>query len=216
MLLEVPAGTYTRKRFVLHGKRAAQKGWERDRQWPTVHAGRHGSSPARNRSDAGRSRCSHRWSRGRGCACRTAASGDSNRQFANPPRDVARRIDSTLHTGGIPERMRRSPIKDQTHTEYFSPAAGPERPAKEIREYVPAVVPGLLQTREDARTMFPAGNPSAADEHIGEPVKERPDRAQVLGAPQGPCTGWRCTRRCRAPLRAGRRSRPTGSAAPRP
>ncbi|WP_370738239.1 Scr1 family TA system antitoxin-like transcriptional regulator [Streptomyces sp. AVP053U2] len=112
--------------------------------------------------------------------------------------------------------MRRSPVKDQTHTEYFSPAAGPERPAKEIREYVPAVVPGLLQTREDARTMFPAGNPSAADEHIGEPVKERPDRAQVLGAPQGPCTGWRCTRRCRAPLRAGRRSRPTGSAAPRP
>ncbi|WP_416237846.1 Scr1 family TA system antitoxin-like transcriptional regulator [Streptomyces sp. NEAU-W12] len=46
-----------------------------------------------------------------------------------------------------------------------------------------------MQTRESARAMFPAGNPSAADGCIGEPTKGRPDRTQVLEDATGPAYG---------------------------
>ncbi|MFD0223182.1 helix-turn-helix domain-containing protein [Streptomyces hirsutus] len=106
--------------------------------------------------------------------------GQFEQAIRKPQLDVARRIDETLQTDGIFERMWRKLIKDQTYTEYFSHAAELERLATEICEYAPAVVPGLLQTREYARAMFLAGNPLATDEYIEELIKGRVDRTQIL------------------------------------
>ncbi|WP_055689189.1 helix-turn-helix domain-containing protein [Streptomyces prasinus] len=106
--------------------------------------------------------------------------GQFEQAIRKPQLDVARRIDETLRTDGIFERMWRKLIKEQTYTEYFSHAAELERLATEIYEYAPAVVPGLLQTREYARAMFLAGNPLATDEYIEELIKGRVDRTRIL------------------------------------
>ncbi|MGW9493184.1 helix-turn-helix domain-containing protein [Streptomyces prasinus] len=106
--------------------------------------------------------------------------GQFEQAIRKPQLDVARRIDETLRTDGIFERLWRKLIKEQTYTEYFSHAAELERLATEICEYAPAVVPGLLQTREYARAMFLAGNPLATDEYIEELIKGRVDRTRIL------------------------------------
>ncbi|MFC1229679.1 MULTISPECIES: helix-turn-helix domain-containing protein [Streptomyces] len=106
--------------------------------------------------------------------------GQFEQAIRKPQLDVARRIDETLRTDGIFERMWRKLIKEQTYTEYFSHAAELERLATEIYEYAPAVVPGLMQTREYARAMFLAGNPLATDEYIEELIKGRLDRTRIL------------------------------------
>ncbi|MFI2911590.1 helix-turn-helix domain-containing protein [Streptomyces sp. PDY-4] len=106
--------------------------------------------------------------------------GQFEQAIRKPQLDVAQRIDSALQTDGIFERMWRKLIKDQPYTEYFAHAAELERLATEICEYAPAVVPGLLQTREYARAMFLAGNPLAADEYIEELLKGRMERTRVL------------------------------------
>ncbi|WP_371100393.1 helix-turn-helix domain-containing protein [Streptomyces sp. PU_AKi4] len=106
--------------------------------------------------------------------------GQFEQAIRKPQSDVAQRIDDALQTDGIFERMWRKLIKDQTYTEYFAHAAELERLATEICEYAPAVVPGLLQTREYAQAMFLAGNPFAADEYIEELIKGRMERTRVL------------------------------------
>ncbi|KES05598.1 XRE family transcriptional regulator [Streptomyces toyocaensis] len=106
--------------------------------------------------------------------------GQFEQAIRKPQLDVAQRIDEALQTDGIFERMWRKLIKDQTYTEYFAHAAELEQLATEICEYAPAVIPGLLQTREYARAMFLAGNPLATDEYIEELIKGRMDRARVL------------------------------------
>ncbi|MER7487291.1 helix-turn-helix transcriptional regulator [Streptomyces sp. NPDC126497] len=106
--------------------------------------------------------------------------GQFEQAIRKPQLDVAQRIDDALQTDGIFERMWRKLIKDQSYTEYFAHAAELERLATEICEYAPAVVPGLLQTREYAQAMFLAGNPFAADEYIEELIKGRMKRARVL------------------------------------
>ncbi|MFJ5560247.1 helix-turn-helix domain-containing protein [Streptomyces sp. NPDC093250] len=106
--------------------------------------------------------------------------GQFEQAIRKPQLDVAQRIDEALQTDGIFERMWRKLIKEQTYTEYFAHAAELERLATEICEYAPAVVPGLLQTREYAQAMFLAGNPLATDEYIEELIKGRLERTQVL------------------------------------
>lgn len=106
--------------------------------------------------------------------------GQFEQAIRKPQLDVAQRIDEALRTDGIFERMWRKLIRDQTYTEYFAHAAELEGLATEICEYAPAVVPGLLQTREYAQAMFLAGNPLATDAYIEELIKGRMDRARVL------------------------------------
>jgi transcriptional regulator with XRE-family HTH domain len=106
--------------------------------------------------------------------------GQFEQAIRKPQLDVAKRIDEVLQTDGFFERLWRKLIKDQPYTEYFAHAAELERLATEIAEYAPAVVPGLLQTREYARAMFLAGNPLANDEYIEELVKGRMDRTRLL------------------------------------
>ncbi len=93
---------------------------------------------------------------------------------------MAQRIDEVLQTDGFFERLWRKLIKDQRYTEYFAHAAELERLATEICEFAPAVVPGLLQTREYAQAVFLASNPFATDEYIEELIKGRMDRARLL------------------------------------
>lgn len=71
-------------------------------------------------------------------------------------------------------------IKEQQYAEYFAHAAELERLATSICAWAPAVVPGLLQTREYARSIYLASNPLATDRYIEEMVKLRMGRTQIL------------------------------------
>ncbi|MFE2629860.1 Scr1 family TA system antitoxin-like transcriptional regulator [Streptomyces sp. NPDC059374] len=106
--------------------------------------------------------------------------GQFEQAIRKPQLDVARRIDDALQSDGIFERLWRKLIKEQPYTEYFAHAAELERLATEICEFAPAVVPGLLQTREYARALFLANRPLAAEEHIEELLKGRMDRTRLL------------------------------------
>ncbi|MET7699790.1 helix-turn-helix transcriptional regulator [Streptomyces sp. NPDC005485] len=106
--------------------------------------------------------------------------GQFEQAIRKPQLDVAVRIDEILQTDGIFERLWRKLIKDQPYTEYFAHVVELERLATKICQYAPAVVPGLLQTREYARAMYLAGNPLAVDEYIEELVNARMDRTRLL------------------------------------
>ncbi|MGW3268901.1 helix-turn-helix domain-containing protein [Streptomyces sp. NPDC001056] len=106
--------------------------------------------------------------------------GQFEQAIRKPQLDVAQRLDTVLQTDGFFERLWKKLIKDQRYTEYFAHAAELERLATEICEYAPAVVPGLLQTREYAQAVFWASNPFANEEYIEELVKGRTDRARLL------------------------------------
>ncbi|MBZ9643672.1 helix-turn-helix transcriptional regulator [Streptomyces sp. PSKA30] len=106
--------------------------------------------------------------------------GQFEQAIRKPQLDVAQRIDETLQTDGIFERLWRKLIKEQPYTEYFAHAAELERLATGICEFAPTVVPGLLQTREYARAVFLGSNPLATDEYIEELVRGRMDRTQLL------------------------------------
>ncbi|AKN75189.1 XRE family transcriptional regulator [Streptomyces sp. PBH53] len=106
--------------------------------------------------------------------------GQFEQAIRKPQLDVAQRIDEVLQTDGFFERLWRKLIKEQPYEDYFAHVVELERLATEICEYAPAVVPGLLQTREYAQAMFLAGNPFATDEYIEELVKGRMDRTWIL------------------------------------
>ncbi|MBA4867115.1 helix-turn-helix transcriptional regulator [Streptomyces sp. PSKA54] len=106
--------------------------------------------------------------------------GQFEQAIRKPQLDVAHRIDEVLQTGGFFERMCRKLINDRRYADYFAPVAELEALAKEICEFAPTVVPGLLQTAEYAREVTLASNPLATDEYVEEKVRARIDRAQIL------------------------------------
>ncbi|MET8470833.1 helix-turn-helix transcriptional regulator [Streptomyces sp. NPDC006422] len=106
--------------------------------------------------------------------------GQFEQAIRKPQLDVAQRIDETLQTDGIFERMWRSLIDDHRYAGYFAAAAELESLATEISEFAPALVPGLLQTPAYARAVTLAMNPFASDEFIEEKVSGRVDRAAIL------------------------------------
>ncbi|MFJ7073155.1 helix-turn-helix domain-containing protein [Streptomyces sp. NPDC098781] len=106
--------------------------------------------------------------------------GQFEQAIRKPQLDVARRIDETLQTDGIFERLWRKLIKEQPYAEYFAHAAELERLATAICDWAPAVVPGLLQTPEYARAIYLASNPLATDRYIEEMVGLRQERARLL------------------------------------
>ncbi|MGV9881025.1 helix-turn-helix domain-containing protein [Streptomyces sp. NPDC003006] len=111
--------------------------------------------------------------------------GQFEQAIRKPQLDVAQRIDEVLQTDGFFERMCRKLIKETRYAEYFAHVAELERLATEICDFAPAVVPGLLQTREYARGVFLASHPFATEDYIEERVKARMDRAHTLkGATQ--------------------------------
>ncbi|WP_327595090.1 helix-turn-helix transcriptional regulator [Streptomyces chartreusis] len=106
--------------------------------------------------------------------------GQFEQAIRKPQLDVAQRIDESLQTDGIFERLWRKLIKEQPYTEYFAHVAELERLATEICEYAPMVIPGLLQTPDYARAVFLASNPLAAAEYIEELLMGRMERTRLL------------------------------------
>lgn len=131
--------------------------------------------------------------------------GQFEQAIRKPQLDVAQRIDGVLRSDGIFERLCRKLIDDPRYAEYFARAAELESLATEIHEFAPALVPGLLQTKDYAWAITVAMNPFATDEYIEEKVSGRLDRAASSRTPRAPCTGWCCTRMSCASRSADRR-----------
>ncbi|MFZ3594464.1 helix-turn-helix domain-containing protein [Streptomyces sp. BH104] len=106
--------------------------------------------------------------------------GQFEQAIRKPQLDVARRIDESLQTDGIFERMWRGLIDDHRYAGYFAEVVELESLATEISEFAPALVPGLLQTSAYARAVTLAMHPFATDEYIDERVSGRVERAAIL------------------------------------
>ncbi|WJV48806.1 helix-turn-helix domain-containing protein [Streptomyces flavofungini] len=106
--------------------------------------------------------------------------GQFEQAIRKPQLDVAQRIDETLRTDGLFERMWRKLIKDQPFEAYFAHVAELERLATKICEFEPMLVPGLLQTPEYTRALYEASHPFAEPEYIEEQIQARMDRAHIL------------------------------------
>ncbi|MDN3272429.1 helix-turn-helix transcriptional regulator [Streptomyces sp. MA15] len=115
--------------------------------------------------------------------------GQFEQAIRKPQVDVAQRIDAALQTGGIFERLCRKLIDDRRYAEYFAKAAELEGLATKICDFAPALVPGLLQTPDYARSVTLAMNPFASDEYIEDKVAGRMERQRLLNDATRP-TYW--------------------------
>ncbi|SDC12598.1 helix-turn-helix domain-containing protein [Streptomyces prasinopilosus] len=106
--------------------------------------------------------------------------GQFEQAIRKPQLDVARRIDETLRTDGIFERLCRKLIDDRRYADYFVKAAELETLATKICEFAPALIPGLLQTPAYARAVTLAMNPFAPEETVDEKVAGRVERGRLL------------------------------------
>ncbi|MEV5909615.1 helix-turn-helix transcriptional regulator [Streptomyces chartreusis] len=106
--------------------------------------------------------------------------GQFEQAIRKPQLDVAQRIDESLQTDGIFERMWRQLIKEQRYAEYFAHAAELERLATKICDWEPSVIPGLLQTPACTKALVVATHPFATDEFIEERVTARGERSEIL------------------------------------
>ncbi|MEU9373997.1 helix-turn-helix transcriptional regulator [Streptomyces sp. NPDC048255] len=98
--------------------------------------------------------------------------------------EIAELIDRELGTGDYFYRLARA-FKSK-HAEYFAPAAELEGLAKAIYQYASTLVPGLLQTKDYARAVTRASNPTALAERVDDLVASRMDRARLLDDPATP------------------------------
>ncbi len=106
--------------------------------------------------------------------------GQFEQAIRKPQLDVAQRIDETLQTDGIFERLCRKLIDDPRYADYFAHVVELERLATVICDFEPSVVPGLLQTPDYARALMLATHPLADDEFIEDRVTARIERSRVL------------------------------------
>ncbi|CAM5546808.1 helix-turn-helix domain-containing protein [Streptomyces pilosus] len=106
--------------------------------------------------------------------------GQFEQAIRKPQGDVAQRIDETLQTDGIFERLCTQLIDDHRYAAYFARAAELETRATSICEFAPALVPGLLQVPAYARAVTLAMNPFALDEFIDEKVAGRVERGRIF------------------------------------
>lgn len=106
--------------------------------------------------------------------------GQFEQAFRKPQLDVAVRMDETLRTGGVFERMWHKLIKERRYASYFEEVAELERLATSICDFAPLVVPGLLQTPEYARALTVETHPFTTEEYVKDTVDGRMERAQIL------------------------------------
>ncbi|WP_164386506.1 helix-turn-helix transcriptional regulator [Streptomyces sp. OM5714] len=106
--------------------------------------------------------------------------GQFEQAIRKPQMDVAQRIDETLQTDGIFERLCRKLIDDPRYADYFAGVVELERLATKVCEFAPTVVPDLLQTEHYARAVTIAANPFKPDSYVDEIVTARLERALVL------------------------------------
>ncbi|MFF3892361.1 helix-turn-helix transcriptional regulator [Streptomyces sp. NPDC001812] len=106
--------------------------------------------------------------------------GQFEQAIRKPQLDVAQRIDDTLQTDGIFERLCRKLINDRRYADYFAEVVELERLATKVCEFAPTLVPGLLQTAAYAQSVTVAANPFVTDEYVAEKVTARLERASIL------------------------------------
>lgn len=77
-------------------------------------------------------------------------------------------------------------VKTARYPAYFAPNVEYEQAATAIHTWDLGVVPGLLQTRDYAKAISSAGQPSAGKEEIDQIVDARIDRQEILSQRDGP------------------------------
>ncbi|MFI7102881.1 helix-turn-helix domain-containing protein [Streptomyces sp. NPDC050161] len=108
------------------------------------------------------------------------------------PLDLARHADRVLETDGFFERrcedVRRA--KRGGHAEYFIDAIELEERAREMEEWSPTLIPGLLQTATYARAVIEAAHPMQQADQVEEKIRARLGRARLFDDPQRPEFWW--------------------------
>ncbi|MYZ38603.1 MULTISPECIES: helix-turn-helix transcriptional regulator [unclassified Streptomyces] len=77
-------------------------------------------------------------------------------------------------------------LKKSKYPDHFAEAAEAEATAVMIKEYAPALIPGLFQTPGYAKAVFYAGLPTATDDTVRERVEARLERSGLLQHPTKP------------------------------
>ncbi|WP_433571710.1 helix-turn-helix domain-containing protein [Streptomyces sp. CA-251247] len=99
--------------------------------------------------------------------------------------EYAHQIDEILGTNGFFTRNCEVSNKSR-YPAQFTEAVEAEALAHTIKQYVPLLVPGLLQTKKYATAVFRAYRPTALDSEIDEGVDARLDRTRLLDDPTTP------------------------------
>ncbi|WP_084469319.1 helix-turn-helix domain-containing protein [Nocardiopsis trehalosi] len=97
-----------------------------------------------------------------------------------PKGDTAAALDSALSTGGVLDRLWRELSDTREVPHWFRDALLIERKAREIREYVPLIVPGLLQTADYARSLIRAWRVRDTPEEVEQIVRARIERLPAI------------------------------------
>src|ERR1700729_1687691 len=105
-----------------------------------------------------------------------------------PSLDFARRGDEALSTGGVLARLQ--PFgRSEAYPAWFRDWVEVEREAVSLRWFEPLLIPGLLQTEEDARAVLAAAPPASPEEEVERLVSARMDRQAILDQ-AGPPLLW--------------------------
>ncbi|WP_030941235.1 helix-turn-helix domain-containing protein [Streptomyces sp. NRRL S-646] len=99
--------------------------------------------------------------------------------------EYARLLDEELGTGGFFLRNCGAAAKSK-YEEHFAEAAEAEAQATAIRQYVPLLIPGLLQTPAYARAVNRAYDPTTPEETVEEWTEGRMERTRLLDHPTKP------------------------------
>ncbi|WP_019887388.1 helix-turn-helix domain-containing protein [Streptomyces purpureus] len=101
------------------------------------------------------------------------------------PLDIAIQLDKLLGTGTFFERNCEASEKSR-YPNHFAEAVEAEARATTIKQYVPMMIPGLLQTGRYAKALFRAYRPTAMDTELDEMVDARLERGRLLNDPTTP------------------------------
>ncbi|MGW7196787.1 helix-turn-helix domain-containing protein [Streptomyces chryseus] len=99
--------------------------------------------------------------------------------------EYAVKMDEILETGGFFARNCQASGKSR-YPKQFAEAVEAEAIATTIKQYVPLLIPGLLQTQAYAKSVFRAYQPTAQASAIDELVDARLQRGRILDDPTTP------------------------------
>lgn len=106
--------------------------------------------------------------------------GSIERSTRTPKQEHADAYDAALQTGGVLRRLWQDLAAQRDVPDWFRDAAQLEQKAREIKEYCPATIPGLLQTSAYAEALVRFRLPLAASEEVGQTVAGRVNRLPSL------------------------------------
>lgn len=97
-----------------------------------------------------------------------------------PKREHAEALDAALNTGGALTRLWVNLTNQEDVPGWFRDIVLMERQATAIREYQVALVPGILQTADYARTVLKHGRPWDGREEVDRLVEARLNRSELI------------------------------------